>query len=92
MANPDKAATDPKAAAQQDQVKRDHDALEASARRVDASVPGGSEPATDRNAAAKQDQVKRDHDVLEESARRVERSVSEDVRETPVQPVDKRRD
>jgi hypothetical protein len=39
--NPDHAATDPRAAAQQDQVKRDHDKLEESARRVEASVPAG---------------------------------------------------
>lgn len=32
-------ATDPQAAAQQDRVKADHDALEESARRVKASVP-----------------------------------------------------
>jgi len=38
-ANPDHAATDPRAAAQQDQVKRDHDALEESSRRVESSVP-----------------------------------------------------
>ena len=73
-ANPDNAATDPNAAAKQDQVKRDHDALEASARRVDASVPG-QQAATDPDAAAKQDQIKRDHDALEASARRVDASV-----------------
>ena len=37
--NPDRAAPDPRAAATQDQTKADHDQLEESARRVDASVP-----------------------------------------------------
>ena len=37
-ADPDHAAVDPRAAAKQDQVKADHDALEASARRVESSV------------------------------------------------------
>lgn len=79
MANPNNAATDPRAAAQQDEVKRNHDALEAQKERVDASVPhGGREAATDRDAAAVQDQVRRDHDRLEQSARRVESSVNRD--------------
>jgi hypothetical protein len=85
-ANPDNAAVDPKAAAQQDQVRADHDALEESARRVESSVPDDNRPATDRNAAAIQDQVKRDHDALEESARRIDASVPSDVRDTPIQP------
>lgn len=37
--DPRNAAIDPNAAAQQSQVKADHDALEASARRVESSVP-----------------------------------------------------
>ena len=79
--NPNNAATDPRAAAKQDQVKRDHDVLEESARRVQSSVsapdhrPDPNHAATDPRAAAKQEQVKRDHDELEESARRVEESV-----------------
>jgi hypothetical protein len=85
-ADPERAATDPRAAAQQEQVKRDHDQLEESARRVDASVASGGGAATDRDAAAKQDRVKADHDALQESARRVEASVPADVRDTPVQP------
>ena len=84
--DPDNAATDPRAAAQQDQVKRDHDALEEQARRVEASVPSNQQPATDPDAAAKQDQVRADHDRMQESARRVEASVPADVRDTPVQP------
>jgi hypothetical protein len=86
MANPDKAATDPNAAAAQEQVKRDHDRLEDSARRVEASVrntDGGA--ATDPDAAAKQDRVREDRDRLQESARRIEASVSDEVRNTPVQ-------
>ena len=80
------AATDPRAAAQQEQVKADHDALVDSARRVEASVPSNQQPATDARAAAKQDQVKADHDALVDSARRVEASVPAEVRDTPVQP------
>ena len=78
MANPNNAATDPRAAAQQDEVKRNHDALEAQKERVDASVPhGGREAATDPDAARTQDQVRRDHDRLADSARRVESSVAQ---------------
>lgn len=88
QANPDNAATDRNAAAKQDQVRRDHDALEESVRRVEASVPSNQQAATDPAAAAKQDQVRADHDRLQESARRVENSVSADVRDTPVQPAD----
>lgn len=45
--------------------------------------------AVDSAAAARMDRVKEDHDALEESARRVESSVPSDVRNTPVQPVDR---
>lgn len=87
--NPDNAATDPNAAAQQDQVKADRNALEEQARRVEASVPGDTrdprQAATDPDAAAAQDRVKADHDRMQESARRVEASVPADVRDTPVQ-------
>ncbi|HEX7153006.1 MAG TPA: hypothetical protein VF618_16080 [Thermoanaerobaculia bacterium] len=87
--NPDHAATDPRAAAQQDQVKADHDALAEQARRVEASVPDNvTDPrraATDPEAAATQDRVKADHDRMAESARRVEASVPADVRDTPIQ-------
>lgn len=94
-ADPANAATDPHAAAQQAQVKADHDALEESARRVESSVEGrnatfAGEAATDPAAARKQDQVKADHDALAASARRVESSVSADVRDTPVQHTDLR--
>ncbi|HEX6097377.1 MAG TPA: hypothetical protein VF432_13695 [Thermoanaerobaculia bacterium] len=85
-ANPDHAATDPRNAAKQDQIRADHDALQESARRVDASVSDNGGAATDRDAAAKQDRVKADHDRLEESARRVASSVPAEVRDTPVQP------
>lgn len=88
--NPDNAATDPNAAAQQDQVKADKNALQEQARRVEASVPGNTldprHAATDPGAAAAQDRVKADHDQLEDSARRVEASVPAEVRDTPVQP------
>ncbi|MEA2488912.1 MAG: hypothetical protein QOH21_704 [Acidobacteriota bacterium] len=84
-ADPDNAAVDPRAAAQQEQVREDHDALEESARRVESSVPSNGEAATDREAAATQDRVKADHDRMQESARRVEASVPADVRDTPVQ-------
>jgi len=90
--NPDHAATDPRAAAQQEQVRADHDALEEQARRVEASVPGGTggtadpgRAATDPEAAAVQDRVRADHDRMQESARRVEASVPADVRDTPIQ-------
>jgi hypothetical protein len=70
-------SNDPNNAASQDQVKRDHDALEESARRVEASVPSNQQPATDSRNAAKQDQVRADHDALADSARRVESSASQ---------------
>lgn len=85
MTNPNNAATDPRAAAQQDQVKADHDALQEQARRVDASVPPDGRAATDPDAAARQDQVKADHDRMQEQTRRVEASVPSDVRDTPIQ-------
>ena len=79
-------AVDVDAAAVQDQVRADAEALRASARRVEASVPANGEAATDPDAAAIQDQIRADHDELQESARRVEASVSAEVRNTPVQP------
>jgi hypothetical protein len=90
--NPDNAATDPRAAAQQDQVKADHDALEEQARRVEASIPSDvrdpNRAATDPRDAAQQAQIRADHDRLEESARRVEASVPAEVRDTPIQRAD----
>lgn len=83
--NPDNAATDPNAAAQQNQVKADHDALQEQARRVEASVPANGEAATDPDAAAAQDQVHADHDRMEAQTRRVEASVPADVRDTPIE-------
>jgi uncharacterized protein involved in exopolysaccharide biosynthesis len=77
--NPDNAATDPNAAAKQDQIKADHDALQDSARRVESSVPASGEAATDPTAAALQDRVKADRDRLQESARRVEQSAPADL-------------
>ena len=116
--DPDRAATDPQAAATQDQIREDHDRLEESARRVDASVPasvrntpirhtepadrgttgssGGTRPSnpmqvtTDTDTSAKQEREKTDHDALEESAKRVKASVPADVRNTPVQPADRK--
>jgi hypothetical protein len=86
--DPENAATDPRAAAQQDQIKADHEALQQSARRVESSVQGSARDtaATDPAAAALQDRTKADHDRLQESARRVESSVPADVRDTPIQP------
>ena len=40
LPEPEAAARDPRNVAAQDQVKRDHAALEAQKRRVDASIPG----------------------------------------------------
>jgi hypothetical protein len=82
-ADPNRAATDPRAAEQQRQLKADHDAIEASARRVAASG-GDAGTTTDPEAAAQQDRIKADHDALEESARRVRGSVPRDVREEPI--------
>ena len=82
--DPNNAVTDRDAAAQQDQVKADRNALEEQARRVEASTPNNG-PATDPDAAAAQDRVKADHDRLEAQTRRVEASVPADVRDTPIQ-------
>ena len=97
-ADPQQAAVDAGAAAQQDQVKADRDALQESAQRVDSSIPAGVRDtpvaqgnaggAVDSAAAALQDQVRADHDALQASARRVESSVSADVRDTPIQRAD----
>lgn len=84
-ADPDHAATDPRAAANQEQIRADHEALEESSRRVQATAREGH-LTTDPAAAAAQDRVRADHDALQESARRVESSVSAEVRDTPVQP------
>lgn len=72
------AATDASAAAKQDQVHADHDALQESARRVRASVPADVRntpvQAPDRNA----NDANTAHDnaqAARESARRVEQSV-----------------
>jgi hypothetical protein len=83
--NPDNAATDPNAAAQQEQVKADHDALQAQAARVEASVPRNNQPATDPDAAATQDRVKADHDRMQAQSARIEASVPADVRDTPIE-------
>ncbi|HUR81425.1 MAG TPA: hypothetical protein VM733_11700 [Thermoanaerobaculia bacterium] len=77
---------DPNGLAQQDQVKRDRDALEEQARRVDASVPANDRAATDPRAAAVQDRVHSDHDRMQEESRRIAASVPSDVRDTPIQP------
>ncbi|MDQ3281562.1 MAG: hypothetical protein M3Q69_09125 [Acidobacteriota bacterium] len=83
--NPENAATDPNAAAQQNQVKADRAALEEQARRVDASTPANGEAATDPDAAATQDRVRADHDRMQAQAARVEASVPADVRDTPIE-------
>ncbi len=69
QADPSHAATDRGAAAQQEQVKRDHDRLEESARRVESSVPS-SGAATDAGAAEQQDRVAGNAGALRDSARR----------------------
>lgn len=89
--NPDHAATDPRAAAQQEQVKADKSALEDQSRRVEASVPAGvrDTPVQPSNAAgqATEDtaQSVRNTDLAHinaeasrESARRVQDSVDHD--------------
>lgn len=83
---------DPHAAAQQDRVKADHDAIQESARRVDASVAGTGGVSEDARAAAQQDRVRDDTEALQESARRVDASVSSDVRNTPIQQPDNQQD
>jgi hypothetical protein len=90
--NPDNAATDPNAAAQQDQVKADHDALQESARRVESSVSADvrdtpvqpanlGTTATDDNAQSIRnvDDARRNADAARDSARRVEQSVPEEL-------------
>ena len=51
-ADPRRAATDPRAAAQQEKVKEDHDALEESARRVESSISAGAEGSFARESNA----------------------------------------
>lgn len=80
MADPNNAATDPRAAVQQDQVKADKEALQEQARRVESSVPADARPATDPELAAAQDQVHADHDRMQEQSRRVAASTPADVR------------
>jgi hypothetical protein len=81
--NPDNAATDPRAAAQQRQIKKDHDVLVASAKRTAATASGDQRgasarrsnrngAATDPRGAAIQKQVKRDRDSLAATARRID--------------------
>jgi hypothetical protein len=83
------AATDPTAAAKQDQIKADHDRLAESARRVEASVPAGvrdtpvqpahATSATEDTAQSLRnvDAARDNADAARESARRVEQSVPE---------------
>lgn len=92
-ADPDKAATDSRAAAQQEQVKEDHDALQGFARRVESSVPADVRETpiqhTDLNAGAGDtqnsngaDAARRNADIARDSARRVEDSVSDTETDT----------
>ena len=82
-ANTERPAVDREAARRQDEVKANHDALEAQARRVESSVsadvrstPIGEMNRSDFEAAANQSRVHADHDAMEASARRVSASVS----------------
>jgi hypothetical protein len=84
--NAQNAATDPQAAAKQDQVKRDHDVLEESARRVEASVPSHvrdtpiqpSDAAENTAQPARNaDDARRNADAARDSARRVDESIPE---------------
>jgi hypothetical protein len=87
--NPDNAATDPSAAAQQNQVKADHDALQEQARRVESSVPPdvrdtpvqranpGTDATEDTGRPVRNADAARDNaDAARESARRVQDSVA----------------
>ena len=87
--NPDHAATDPRAAAQQDQVKRDHDLLEESARRVESSVSSDVRDTPVQPANRGADEARENADAARDSARRVESSVSSETRDTPVQPANR---
>jgi hypothetical protein len=66
------AATDPRAAAKQEQVKADRDALERSARRVEASVPSDvrETPVQPADAVRATDEARRNADALRDSAER----------------------
>jgi hypothetical protein len=90
-ANPNDAATDPVDAAKQEQVRADHDALQASADRVDASLAAGVRDTpiqhTDASSRASEDttEVTRNGDLARanadaarDSAARVDRSVADD--------------
>lgn len=70
QANPNNAATDPRGAAVQKQVKRDHDRLAATARRIDSSQGVAEDP----EAARKSDRAHRNAEAARSSAKRVQRS------------------
>ena len=84
-ADPRRAKTDPRAAAKQEQVKKDTARLKASARRTSTPETGGAkraratdpkQAATEPRAAATQERVKRDTAQLKASARRVAASAA----------------
>jgi hypothetical protein len=79
MTTRNETSVDPNAAAKQDQVKRDHDALEASARRVESSVPSQvrDTPVQPMSATDTGDGAEEAHEnanAARESARRVQNS------------------
>ena len=89
-ANPDLATVDRDAAAKQDRVKADHDVLQESARRVEASVPesvretpvqqpdrSNSSGDDDAQSIRNLEDSRRNADAARESARRVEESTPE---------------
>lgn len=87
--DPENAATDPRAAAQQDQIKADHEALEESARRVQSSVPAEvrDTPIQPANVDTAIDEAQLDRDLdaarrhadeVREAARRLHESVPEE--------------
>ena len=90
---PSNAATDPRAAAKQDQVKADHDALEESARRVESSVPANvrdtpiqqanTDATTTGDNTGNADDAHANAEAARESARRVEQSTPESVDRGP---------
>lgn len=88
--DPENAATDPRAAAQQDQIRADHEALQEASRRVQSSVPPDvrDTPIQPANFAGAIDEAQLDRDLddarrhadqVRETARRLEESVPEEV-------------
>jgi hypothetical protein len=82
------AATDPRAAALQDQVRKDHDALQESARRVESSISAETRDTPiqhtgtgsgDADNTEKLDRAARNAEAARESARRVDESAPDNL-------------